>query len=58
MCQKVTFLNNSQSHIAKTMLDMTISCYLHVKMRFLDRATYRESTGEKTKSLAPSVAEL
>jgi hypothetical protein len=55
---KSDFSQYSQSHIAKTMLDMTISCYLHVKMRFLDRAAYRESTGEKTKSLAPSAAEL
>jgi hypothetical protein len=58
MCQKMTLLQYSQSNIGNTMLDMTISCYLHVKMRFLDRATYRESTGEKTKSIAPSVAEL
>jgi hypothetical protein len=37
---------------------MSILCNIHTKMRFLDRATYLEPIGEKTTSLAPSVAEL
>jgi fucose 4-O-acetylase-like acetyltransferase len=40
------------------MFTMTISCIIHVKTRFLDRATYQESIAEKTNSLARSVAEL
>jgi hypothetical protein len=39
----------------KTLFAMTIPCYICVKMRFLDRVTYGESIGEKTKSLAPLV---
>jgi hypothetical protein len=37
---------------------MSILCNIYTKMRLLDRATYLELIGEKTTSLAPSVAEL
>jgi hypothetical protein len=40
------------------MLQLTISCIIHVKTRFLDRATYQESIAENSNSLARSVAEL
>jgi hypothetical protein len=40
------------------MFIMSISCKVHVKTRFVDRATYQESIAEKTTSLARSVGEI
>jgi hypothetical protein len=48
-------MTNNQIEIAKTFFAMSISCYICVKMRYLDRVMHGESIGEKTNSLAHMV---
>jgi hypothetical protein len=45
-------MTNNQIDIAEALFAMCISCYICVKMRFLDRVMHGESIGEKTNSLA------
>jgi hypothetical protein len=40
-------MTNNQIDIAKTLFAMSISCYICVKMRYLDRVMHGESIGEK-----------
>jgi hypothetical protein len=51
-------MTKKQIDIAKTLFAMSISCYICVKMRFLDRVMHGESIGEKTNSLAHLVTLL
>jgi hypothetical protein len=40
-------MTNNHIYIAKTLFAMDISCYICVKLRFLDRVMHGESIGEK-----------